>query len=127
MFILDKFSRVPVYEQIIDQVETLVMQGILRSGDLLPSVRQLSAELSVNPNTLQKAYAELDRRGICVSSPGNGRFITADALSVVRSSKSKGLTKIKEISVELAAAGVEEELVHDAVSQAYAAPVGGTV
>jgi GntR family transcriptional regulator len=74
MFQIDRFGRTPIYEQIIDQTQRLIASGILKEGDQLPSVRVLSQELSVNPNTLQKAYSELERRGLCVSAPGNGRL-----------------------------------------------------
>lgn len=76
MFTIDKYSRVPIYEQIIEQVEMHIALGDLAPESLLPSVRSLSVELSVNPNTLQKAYAELERRGLCYSVPGNGCFIS---------------------------------------------------
>jgi GntR family transcriptional regulator len=55
MFVVDVMSRVPVYEQIIKQVEEQVLTGILKEGDKLPSVRSLSVKLSINPNTIQKA------------------------------------------------------------------------
>ena len=56
MFVVDVMSRVPVYEQIIKQVEEQVLTGILKEGDKLPSVRSLSVKLSINPNTIHKAY-----------------------------------------------------------------------
>ena len=69
MFQIDPMSHVPVYEQLIKQAETFVLTGILAEGDRLPSVRVLAGKLSVNPNTIQKAFAELDRRGITRSVP----------------------------------------------------------
>ena len=72
MFRIDGMSRTPVYEQIIEQVEKLITLGIMSPGDQLPSVRSLSIELSVNPNTIQKAYSELDAKGIAHSVPGRG-------------------------------------------------------
>ena len=69
MFTIDVMSRVPVYEQLIKQVEDQVLKGIMKEGDKMPSVRSLSMELSTNPNTIQKAFMELDRRGILVSVP----------------------------------------------------------
>ena len=62
MFQIDIMSRIPVYEQIIRQTEKFILIGVLNAGDKLPSVRQLSAELSINPNTIQKAFTELDRK-----------------------------------------------------------------
>ena len=64
MFMIDPMSRQPVYEQIIRQMERFILSGMLAPGDQLPSVRSLSLELSINPNTIQKAYSELDVRGI---------------------------------------------------------------
>ena len=69
---VDKYSRIPIYEQIVEQVEMHVALGDLAPEDQLPSVRALSVELSVNPNTLQKAYTELERRGLCYTVPGSG-------------------------------------------------------
>ena len=72
MFSVDPLSRTPVYEQIVEQCEQYVLLGVLCAGDRLPSVRQLSVELSINPNTIQKAYIELDRRGMVTAVPGRG-------------------------------------------------------
>ena len=72
MFQIDALSRVPVYEQLVDQMEKLVLSGLLKAGDPMPSVRSLSLDLLINPNTIQKAYSELDRRGILMSVPGKG-------------------------------------------------------
>lgn len=74
MFQIDIMSRIPVYEQLIRQTEKFILLGVLKEGDKLPSVRQLSAELSINPNTIQKAFTELDRRGIIFSVNGRGEF-----------------------------------------------------
>ena len=69
MFVVDVMSRV-VYEQIIKQVEEQVLTGILKEGDKLPS--SVSVKLSINPNTIQKAYTELDRRQLIITVPGKG-------------------------------------------------------
>ncbi|MBR2902768.1 MAG: GntR family transcriptional regulator [Clostridia bacterium] len=119
MFILDKLSRQPIYEQMIDQVEKMILQGVLKPGDPLPSVRQLSMEISVNPNTLQKAYAELDRRGICFSSPGNGRFVSEDAETAIQNSRRQGLNQLEALVGELAMAGIDKDTVMDVVVRAY--------
>ena len=119
MFQIDRFGRTPIYEQIIDQTQRLIASGILKEGDQLPSVRALSQELSVNPNTLQKAYSELERRGLCVSAPGNGRFVTADAFRLVGEGTKERLEELKKIAEELCAAGMPEEQVLRAVNVAY--------
>lgn len=119
MFQIDRFGRTPIYEQIIDQTQRLIASGILKEGDQLPSVRSLSQELSVNPNTLQKAYSELERRGLCVSAPGNGRFVTADAFRLVGEGMKERLEELKRIAEELCAAGLPVEQVLHAVNAAY--------
>lgn len=119
MFQIDRFGRTPIYEQIIDQTQRLIASGLLNEGDQLPSVRVLSQELSVNPNTLQKAYSELERRGLCVSAPGNGRFVTADAFRLVGEGLKGRLEEIRHIAEELCAAGLPVEQVLDTVNAAY--------
>ena len=119
MFQIDRFGRTPIYEQIIDQTQRLIASGILKEGDQLPSVRVLSQELSVNPNTLQKAYSELERRGLCVSAPGNGRFVTADAFRLVGEGLKGQLEEIRLIAQELSAVGMPLEEVLAVVRNAY--------
>ncbi|KWX80133.1 MULTISPECIES: GntR family transcriptional regulator [Paenibacillus] len=75
MFELDVRSRKPIYEQLNDKVKELIMHGILRADEQLPSVRTLSSQLTVNPNTIQKAYRELEREGYIYSLQGKGSFV----------------------------------------------------
>ncbi len=78
-FFLDYHSRMPIYEQIKDQIISLVGQGSLKADDQLPSLRQLSAELSVNINTIKRAFSELEAQGIVYSVAGKGIFISESA------------------------------------------------
>ncbi len=75
MFDIDLMSRTPIYEQLYRRVIELVIKGVLTEQDKLPSVRALATELSVNPNTVAKAYALLERDGIIYSLAGRGSFI----------------------------------------------------
>ncbi|HVH86784.1 MAG TPA: GntR family transcriptional regulator [Terriglobales bacterium] len=75
-FRLDLHSGVPVYRQIIDQVNGGIAAGVLRPGDQLPTVRQLAVDLSINPNTVIRAYRELEIRGILQTQQGTGTFIS---------------------------------------------------
>ncbi len=75
-FQLDLKSGVPVYRQIIDQVLMGIASGALAGGDQLPTVRQMAVDLSVNPNTVVRAYRELEIRGILTTQQGTGTFIT---------------------------------------------------
>src|SRR6476661_8431836 len=73
---LDMRSGVPVYRQLIDQILTSMASGILCSGDQLPTVRQVAVDLAINPNTVMRAYRELEIRGVVSSQQGSGTFIT---------------------------------------------------
>lgn len=75
MFTLDTRSRTPIYEQLIQKLKTMMMREVLQQDDQLPSVRSLAQELTINPNTIQKAYRELEREGFIYSVPGKGSFV----------------------------------------------------
>jgi GntR family transcriptional regulator len=106
---VDPRSGVPIYLQIIEQVKRSVALGILQSGEQLPTVKQLAIDLTVNPNTVARAYRELEREQVIETSPGRGSFvrtngvadspkvaaeIAADALDVaLREAKSVGMTR----------------------------------
>lgn len=119
MFRIDGMSRTPVYEQIIEQVEKLITLGIISPGDQLPSVRSLSTELSVNPNTIQKAYSELDSKGIARSVPGRGCFIAEDAAEVIKNEAKGKLDKITRLAREMLLSGVTEDEIRRAVEKGF--------
>ncbi|NLX02130.1 MAG: GntR family transcriptional regulator [Syntrophomonadaceae bacterium] len=75
MFELDLRSRAPIYEQLVDKIIELIINNVLKPDEQLPSVRVLSSELTINPNTIQKAYRELEYRGYIYSLPGKGSFV----------------------------------------------------
>jgi GntR family transcriptional regulator len=77
---LDLHSGVPVYRQIIDQIIAGLASGALATGDQLPTVRQLAVDLSINPNTVIRAYRELEIRGVLETQQGTGTFITREKL-----------------------------------------------
>jgi GntR family transcriptional regulator len=77
-FALDVHSGVPVYRQIIDQVLVGIASGTLETGDQLPTVRQAAVDLSINPNTVMRAYRELEIRGILNTQQGTGTFISSN-------------------------------------------------
>ena len=76
MFTIDLTSRIPIYEQICGNITSLVLSGTLKENDQLPSVRSLAKSAGINPNTVAKAYQELERNGIIYSVPGRGSFIS---------------------------------------------------
>lgn len=77
MIVIDYHDKRPIYEQIIDRFQLLILNGALESDTQLPSVRSLAVELSINANTIQRAYSELERRGLIYSVKGRGNFVSA--------------------------------------------------
>ncbi|SDJ82387.1 GntR family transcriptional regulator [Sediminibacillus albus] len=92
MFDLDFRSRKPIYEQLVDKLKDLIINDVLQVDEKLPSVRVLAQQLTINPNTIQKAYRELEVQGYIYSVKGKGSFVNA----LAKSEKSEELLKIKE-------------------------------
>src|SRR4051812_19054906 len=81
---IEPASTVPIFQQIADGIRAAVAAGVYRPGDLIPSVRAQAARLVVNPNTVQRAYEQLEREGIVESRKGTGMVVAAQAPSVAR-------------------------------------------
>ncbi len=94
MFQLDLKSRKSIYEQIVDNVRELIITGILQSEDKVPSVRELSKTLTVNPNTIQKAYRELEHQGYIYTVSGLGSFVASPNELPV---DEKRISKVREL------------------------------
>ena len=109
MFQIDLMSRIPIYEQLIEQAEQLILTGILPPGTQLPSVRSLSVQLAVNPNTVQKAYTELVRRGLIVSATGRGCFVREDVSRRFDFRKQEALERLIAAAQDLSALGMSRE------------------
>ncbi len=124
MYIIDSFSRKPVYEQIVEQTEKLILIGSLKPDDQMPSVRSLSVSLSINPNTIQKAYTELDNRGLICSVPGKGCFVTKDAVKRIQSLKRNEVEVFDNVVKELVLAGLSADELKARIDSLYK---GGTI
>jgi GntR family transcriptional regulator len=94
MFELDLRSRKPIYEQLVDKLKELIMNEVLKPDEQLPSVRTLATQLTINPNTIQKAYRELEIQGFIYSVKGKGSFVNP-------SNQSKNQEKIAGVKKEL--------------------------
>jgi len=114
-FRLDLHSGVPVYRQIGDQVRGAVASGALTVGDQLPTVRQLAVDLSINPNTVVRAYRELELGGLLETHQGTGTFISAQKLRGGNVERARQLARIVEDSV--ARAGAAGFTVEDLIEQ----------
>lgn len=102
MILIDYKDRRPIYEQVIEKFQQMILCGALQAGDPMPSVRSLAMELSLNPNTIQRAYQELERNGYIYTIKGKGSFVsdTSDAAM----SKRKELQKEVKVWAEKAVA-----------------------
>jgi len=94
MFELDMRSRKPIYEQLVDKMKELIMNELVIPDEQLPSVRTLATQLSINPNTIQKAYRELETQGFIYSIKGKGSFVNPN-------NQIKDLEKIEAVKKEL--------------------------
>lgn len=112
IFIDYKDSR-PIYEQVVSKLEELILKGVLESDSQMPSVRNLAMELSINPNTIQKAYAQMERDGYLYVVKGRGNFV-ADSGVLLEEKKEEIKKRIRELLQEAKELGIErEELLKD--------------
>ena len=91
---MDLHSGMPVYRQVIDQVRGGIASGLLEAGDQLPTVRQLAVDLAINPNTVVRAYRELEFGGLLETHQGTGTFITAQKMKRADAERERQLAQI---------------------------------
>ncbi len=99
-FLLDLASGVPVYRQLIDQVQLAIASGVLSGGDQLPTVRQVAVDLAINPNTVMRAYRELEIRGTLTTQQGSGTFVTP---ATVQPDEAQRQAQLSRLAAECAA------------------------
>jgi len=104
IFHVNPSSGVPIYVQIETQVKNAISAGALKRGQALPSVRKLASELGINPNTVARAYLELERNGVIATVPGGGTYV---AENVPRLLKSEKLRRLQPYARQLAVEGVQ--------------------
>lgn len=108
MIVLDLKDARPLYEQIVERFKHLILCGALPEDEKLPSVRNLAMELSINPNTIQKAYGELEREGFIYSVKGRGNFVAANS-SLKEAKKEELKTQILALVKEGETIGLTRE------------------
>jgi len=82
MFRIDARSAVPVYQQLVQQIKLMIVSGKLVDGDKLPSIRQLASEVKLNPNTVAKAYRQLENSGFVTSRKGMGVYVSSEEMDL---------------------------------------------
>lgn len=116
MIQLDYRDSRPLYEQVTDKIERLIIMGALKPDEKLPSVRNLAIELSINPNTVQRAYTELESRGFLYSVKGRGNFV-AYRKDLLDMKKQEFLEKIENLIKEAQEMGIDRESIVNALSK----------
>ncbi|SET02666.1 GntR family transcriptional regulator [[Clostridium] polysaccharolyticum] len=112
-----KDSR-PLYEQISSKLSVLILHGVFEPDSQLPSVRNLAVELAINPNTIQKAYADLERKGYIYSVKGKGNFVS-DTSKIQEEKKMELIEKFKALVKEASELGVGIEDIKQVLEQYY--------
>ncbi len=124
-FQVDPRSQIPIWEQIVNQIKELVLKGILTPGDKIPSVRELASHLIVNPNTVSKAYQELERQGVIETMRGRGTFICTKLTTNADEQKIALLQdKTKQLVIEGSYLGVSSDTFTEWI-RAFAKELGG--
>ena len=98
----------PIYEQVKDGFRRLILKGVLKADERMPSVRELATNLAINPNTIQRAYRELEQEGYICSVPGKGSVVSG-ARDAASGRRNELLDQLKEISMELQQLGVDKD------------------
>ena len=104
-FRFDPHSGVPVFRQIIDQVQAGIASGALKCGDQLPTVRQVAVDLAINPNTVLRSYREMEIRGIVDTQQGTGTFIASRKIEQSKAERERTLAQLTNEFVSRAGAG----------------------
>lgn len=115
---IDYQSRAPIYEQIVEKFQMLILKGVLSPGSRMPSVRSLAVELSINPNTIQKAFAVLEQEGYIFPVKGRGNFVSESA-SLFQKKKESCLDELKKLLSYAAELGVPKKDCTEILSQVY--------
>jgi GntR family transcriptional regulator len=122
---LDPLSAEPIFEQVVFQVKAQIARGVLRSGDKLPSVRELAKELAINPNTVARSYEALESQGVIVRKQGSGCFVTGNTSALKLESRKKQLDQLIHRTVtEAFHLGFGAEELRSALEKRLRAPSG---
>ena len=124
MIILDYKDARPIYEQVVDKFQKLILTGALEPNTKMPSVRSLAVELSINPNTIQRAYAELEREGFIYTVKGRGNFVAYDE-GLLSYRKKEIYSKLDELIREAGEIGISRSEMSVYVKEGHEAVLQG--
>ena len=116
MIRIDYTDATPVYEQVVNRFKSLIVKGVLKPNEKVPSVRSLAMDLSINPNTIQKAYATLEQQGFLYSVKGRGNFVSEND-TLVDFKKDEILSKLQDVVDEAKSCGLPLSILQDYISE----------
>ena len=119
MFKISLNGNLPIYEQLIEKIEEMVLLGVLEPDTAIPSVRDFASELAINPNTVQKAFSELDKRGVTYSVSGKGRFVTSDIDRILKQKSDKHIEDMLSSVQELINLNVDKSILIHGIEKLY--------
>lgn len=120
MIVIDPRSSTPIYEQIIIKIKELILKGVLEPGDKLPSVREMSGIITANPNTVSKAYAELERQKVIETIRGRGTFVAENYKPKIQEDRMEVLKEdLKKVILEAKYMGLTKEELVDIMDTYY--------
>lgn len=105
MILIDYRDARPIYEQVVERFKILILRQVLLPDEKMPSVRNLAVELSINPNTIQRAYAELERQGYIYTVKGKGNFVS-DSRQIFLEYKEEIFAQLRELCKSALAVGI---------------------
>jgi len=117
MFSVDTRSKQPIYRQIMDQIVLLVSTGVLDTGEQLPSIRDLATSLGINPNTVARAYSELEQRGVIDTIPKKGAFV-AD-ISLTKEIKAEARVQLADFFTNYRKLGLSADEIRSLAEEAF--------
>lgn len=128
MFIINEKSQLPIYEQIVQEIKEQVVRGILEDGEKIPSIRDFAGEIGVNPNTVSKAYQELERQEVIMTIKGKGTFIANQKERISSPKKlAETKTKLKDTVLDLVYLGINLEEIHHMIDEYSREITGGDI
>ncbi|WP_427340169.1 GntR family transcriptional regulator [Caloranaerobacter sp. DY30410] len=125
MFQIDLKNRKPIYEQLVEKFKELIINDVLKADEKIPSVRDLAKQLTINPNTIQKAYRELERQGYIYSVRGRGSFVSKKIEKVDKEKMERLKNEIIKNLSELIYLGCEKEELIKLLEETYDRVKGG--
>lgn len=118
MIIIDYKDRRPIYEQIVERFQMLIVKGVLEPDSQMPSVRGLATELAINPNTIQKAYAILEQQGFIYPVKGRGNFV-AGGVKLVEEKQNAHLENVRAAFRQAKEMGISRERLLEELDEVY--------